>query len=258
MEKVSLNPGTMLCPVPAVMVTCGQGDEKNIITIGWTGIINTQPPMTYVSVRKSRHSHAIISKEREFVVNMTTEALAFATDYCGVKSGKDVDKFAEMKLTPVDAEIVKCPMIAESPVNLECKVVDVQEYPTHDMFIAEIVKIHVNQDLFEEDGSIALEKAGLLSYVHGHYFGIKRHPLGKFGYSVMKPKTKKRLNRENHQKRVEANRAKREKKAEKDKKKDKSKKTQKNKSFTPRAMIKTDNTGAIGPRATRKHAKTIK
>lgn len=205
-EKVSLNPGTMLCPVPAVMVTCGNKEEKNIITIGWTGIINTKPPMTYISVRKSRYSHEIINREREFVINMTTEALAFATDYCGVKSGRDVDKFKEMKLTPAESEIVSCPMIAESPVNLECKVVEVREYPTHDMFIAEIVKIHVNKDLFDDDGSIALQRAGLLAYVHGHYFGIKKHPLGKFGYSVMKKKTKKRISRQQHIKRVEANR----------------------------------------------------
>ena len=205
-EKVSLNPGTMLCPVPAVMVTCGNKEEKNIITIGWTGIINTKPPMTYISVRKSRYSHEIINREREFVINMTTEALAFATDYCGVKSGRDVDKFKEMKLTTAESEIVSCPMIAESPVNLECKVVEVREYPTHDMFIAEIVKIHVNKDLFDDDGSIALQRAGLLAYVHGHYFGIKKHPLGKFGYSVMKKKTIKRISRQQHIKRVEANR----------------------------------------------------
>ena len=207
MEKVSLKPGTLLCPAPAVMVTCGQGEEQNIITIGWTGIINTQPPITYVSVRKSRHSHAIISKEKEFVINLTTEALAFATDYCGVKSGKDVNKFKEMNLTPVPAEIVSCPMIDESPVNLECKVIEVKEYPTHDMFIAEIVKIHVNKSVMEEDGRIALDKAGLLAYVHGEYFGIKKAPIGKFGFSIMKKKTKKRINKEKHQKRVEANKA---------------------------------------------------
>lgn len=212
MEKVSLKPGTLLCPVPAVMVSCGQGDEKNIITIGWTGIINTQPPITYVSVRKSRHSHDIISKEKEFVINLTTEALAFATDYCGVKSGKDIDKFKEMKLTPVSGEIVSCPMIGESPVNLECKVIEVKEFPTHDMFIAEIVKIHIDKSIMEEDGRIALDKAGLLAYIHGEYFGVKKAPIGRFGYSVMKKKTKKRINKEKHQKRIEANRNQRKKK----------------------------------------------
>ena len=212
MEKISLKPGTLLCPTPAVMVTCGQGEEQNIITIGWTGIINTQPPITYVSVRKSRHSHAIISKEKEFVINLTTEALAFATDYCGVKSGKDINKFKEMKLTPVPAEIVSCPMIGESPVNLECKVIEAKEYPTHDMFIAEIVKIHVDKSVMDEDGRIALDKAGMLAYVHGEYFGIKKAPIGRFGFSVMKKKTKKRINQQKHQKRIEANRNKRKKK----------------------------------------------
>ena len=212
MEKVSLKPGTLLCPTAAVMVTCGQGEEKNIITIGWTGIINTQPPITYVSVRKSRNSHALISKEKEFVINLTTESLAFATDYCGVKSGKDIDKFKEMKLTPIPAEIVSCPMIGESPVNLECKVLEVKEYPTHDMFIAEIVKIHVDKSVMEEDGRIALDKAGMLAYVHGEYFGLKKAPIGRFGFSVMKKKTKKRINKEKHQKRIEANRNQRKKK----------------------------------------------
>ena len=212
MEKVSLKPGTLLCPTAAVMVTCGQGEEKNIITIGWTGIINTQPPITYVSVRKSRHSHALISKEKEFVINLTTESLAFATDYCGVKSGKDIDKFKEMKLTPIPAEIVSCSMIGESPVNLECKVLEVKEYPTHDMFIAEIVKIHVDKSVMEEDGRIALDKAGMLAYVHGEYFGLKKAPIGRFGFSVMKKKTKKRINKEKHQKRIEANRNQRKKK----------------------------------------------
>ncbi|MBQ8562402.1 MAG: flavin reductase family protein [Firmicutes bacterium] len=214
MAKRSLKPGTLLCPVPAVMVTCGSGDEKNIITIGWTGIINSEPPMTYVSVRKSRHSHHLIEESGEFVINVTTEALAFATDYCGVKSGRDVDKFKEMKLTPVPCEKVSCPMIEESPVNLECKVTEVHSYPTHDMFVAEIVAMHVDESIFDEKGRMPVEELGLLAYAHGHYLGVKRKPIGRFGYSIMKPKTKKRINREQHQERVEKNRAKRETSAE--------------------------------------------
>ena len=116
--KKSLKPGTILSPLPAVMVSCGDEEEKNIITIGWTGIVNSEPPMTYVSVRESRHSHKLISKTGEFVINLTTEDLAYATDWCGVKSGRDVDKFAEMNLTPVKGDHVSCPMIKESPVNL--------------------------------------------------------------------------------------------------------------------------------------------
>ena len=211
MAKRSLKPGTLLCPVPAVMVTCGSGEEKNIITIAWTGIVNSDPPMTYVSVRKSRHSHHLIEESGEFVINATTEDLAFATDYCGVKSGRDVDKFKEMNLTPIPAEKVSCPMIEESPVNLECKVVEVHNYPTHDMFVGEIVAMHVDEAIFDENGKMPVESIGLLSYAHGHYMGVKRKPIGRFGYSVMKAKTKKRLNREAHQERVEKNRARREK-----------------------------------------------
>lgn len=202
MAKIAMKPGTMLNPVPVVMVSCGNEEEANIITIAWTGIINSQPPMTYVSVRKSRHSHEMIRESGEFVINLTTEKLAKATDFCGVKSGRDMDKFKETGLHRQAAEIVSCPLICESPVNLECKVLEVKEYPSHDMFIAEIVKVHADKELFDEKGRICLDKAGLLCYNHGEYFGIKRQPLGKFGYSIMKPKTQKRINREKASKRT--------------------------------------------------------
>ena len=207
--KKSFKPGTLLSPVPAVMVSCGDGEEKNIITIGWTGIINSDPPITYISVRKSRHSHHIIEKTGEFVINLTTEKLAFAADYCGVKSGRDVDKFKEMNLTPEACEIVKCPMIEQSPVNLECRVLEVKSYPTHDMFIAEIVAMHIDDEIVDEKGRIDMSQAGLIAYIHGEYFGIKKSPLGRFGYSIMKPKTRKRINRQKHEERVSKNRAKR-------------------------------------------------
>ena len=207
--KKSFKPGALLSPVPAVMVSCGDGEEKNIITIGWTGIINSDPPITYISVRKSRYSHHIIEKTGEFVVNLTTEKLAFAADYCGVKSGRDVDKFKEMRLTPESADIVKCPMIAQSPVNLECRVIEIKSYPTHDMFIAEIVAMHADDEIVDEKGKIDMSAAGLIAYVHGEYFGLKKAPLGRFGYSVMKPKTKKRLNRQKHEERISRNREKR-------------------------------------------------
>ncbi len=206
MEKVTLDAGTLLCPVPAVMVSCGRDTEKNIITIAWTGIINSKPPLTYISVRKSRYSHDIILKEREFVINLTTRQLAFATDWCGVKSGEDFDKFDEMGLTPVDCQEVKCPMIGESPVNLECKVLEVREYPSHDMFVAEIVRVHADKSLIDEDGRLELDKAGLITYIHGEYFGVNKAPIGRFGFSVMRRKTRKRINREKHLKRAEANR----------------------------------------------------
>lgn len=199
----------MLSPVPAVMVSLGEGEEANIITIAWTGIINSRPPMTYVSIRKERHSHDILEKTREFVINLTTETLAGKTDWCGVKSGRDFDKWKETGLTKEPASVVKCPMIAESPVNLECKVTEVKELGSHDMFIAEIVKVHVDESIISEDGHFDVVGAGLLAYIHGHYYTVNRKPLGRYGFSVMKPKTKKRLQKEAHEKRVEANRKKR-------------------------------------------------
>ena len=199
----------MLSPVPAVMASLGEGDEANIITIAWTGIINSRPPMTYISVRKERHSHDILMKTGEFVINLTTEAILRQTDWCGVRSGRDFDKWKETGLTKEPASVVKCPMIAESPVNLECRVTEVKELGSHDMFMAEIVKVHVDDSIIDEDGHFDVVRAGLLAYIHGHYYTVNRKPLGRFGFSVMKPKTKKRLNKEAHQKRIEANRKKR-------------------------------------------------
>lgn len=196
MAKISMKPGTMLNPVPAVMVTCADGESSNIITIAWTGIINSDPPMTYVSVRKERYSHRLIKESGEFVINLTTEELAKATDFCGVRSGRNIDKAAETGLSFVPAEIVGCPMISESPVNIECRVTEIKELGSHDMFMAEIVKVHADEKLFDENGRLCLEKAGLIGYSHGEYFGLKKNPIGKFGFSVMKAKTRKRINRE--------------------------------------------------------------
>ena len=207
--KRSFKPGTLLSPVPAVMVSCGEGENKNIKTIGWTGIINSDPPITYISVRKSRHSHHIIEETGEFVINLTTEKLAYATDYCGVKSGRDVDKFKELNLTPETGEKVRCPMITQCPVNLECRVMEVKSYPTHDMVIAEIVAVHADDEIIDEKGKIDISLAGLLAYVHGEYYGLKKISIGRFGFSVMKPKTRKRINRQKHEERVSRNREKR-------------------------------------------------
>lgn len=201
MAKVEFKPGTMLNPVPAVMVSCGDEKEKNIITIAWTGIVNTNPPMTYVSIRKERHSHDIIKRTGEFVINLTTEELAFATDYCGVRSGRDVDKFKEQKLTAIESKVVSCPSISESPVNIECKVTEIKELGSHDMFLAEIVSVSVDDSLMDETGRLCLDEAGLIAYNHGHYFPLKKKEIGKFGYSVMKPKTKKRIEAEKRKKR---------------------------------------------------------
>ena len=194
MSKVTFKPGTMVNPVPVVMVSCGEKEEEyNIITIAWTGIVNSEPPMTYISVRKSRHSHSIIEKSGEFVINLCTEDLAWKTDYCGVKSGRDMNKFKDQDLTPVPGQLVKCPMIKESPVNIECRVHEILHYPSHDMFVAEILTVHVDESLLNEKGKLELERAGLICYSHGDYFGLQKKPIGKFGYSVMKPKTKKRI-----------------------------------------------------------------
>ena len=212
MAKQIMKPGTLLSPVPAVMVSCGEGEKANIITIAWTGIINSDPPMTYISVRKSRHSHKLIEESGEFVINLTTEALAFATDYCGVKSGKELNKFKETGLTPVKGQAVSCPLIEEAPVNLECKVKEIHSYPSHDMFVAEIVAMDVDDEIISPKGKILLEETGLLAFIHGEYFGIKKHSLGRLGFSVMKPKTKKRISKEKHLERIERNKAERKKK----------------------------------------------
>jgi flavin reductase (DIM6/NTAB) family NADH-FMN oxidoreductase RutF len=194
MSKVTFKPGTMVNPVPVVMVSCGETeDEYNITTIAWTGIVNSEPPMTYISIRKPRHSHGIISKNGEFVINLCTEELAMVTDYCGVKSGRDVNKFKEQKLTPAPGQNVKCPMIKECPVNIECRVKEVHEYPSHDMFVADILAVHADESLMDDNGKLMLEKAALICYNHGDYYGLQKKPIGKFGFSVMKPKTKKRL-----------------------------------------------------------------
>ena len=195
MGKRSFKGGAMLNPVPAVMVSCGNR-KPNIITIAWTGIVNSNPPMTYISVRKERYSHNIIESTGEFVINLCSEKLAFATDFCGVRSGRDTDKFKEIKLTPERAEAVRCPMIKESPVNIECRVREIIELGSHDMFIADILRVHVDEQYIDQADRIRLDQASLVAYNHGEYFGLKRQPIGKFGFSVMKPQTRKRINRE--------------------------------------------------------------
>ncbi|MDO5331631.1 MAG: flavin reductase family protein [Bacillota bacterium] len=188
-KKVSVGPGCMLAPIPAVMATVSSKGKDNIITIAWTGIINSEPPMTYISVKPERHSYKMLKQSREFVINLVPEDLTFAMDHCGVASGANEDKFETMHLTKVPADIVKCPMIKESPVNIECKVVKVEHLGSHDIFMAEIVAIHVDEKLIDKNGRIAFEKAHLVSFVHGEYYGLDTKVLGTFGYSVMKKKT---------------------------------------------------------------------
>lgn len=186
MAKIAWKPSTLLAPMPPVMVSCGDMDNSNIITIAWTGIVNTSPAMTYISVRKERYSYDIIRSSGEFVVNLSTTALARAADFCGVKSGANVDKFKEMNLTKEPVGIVKCPAIAECPLNLECKVEQVIELGSHDMFLAKILAVNVDSKLLSPDGKLMLDKAGLLAFAHGEYFELGRS-IGTFGFSVKKP-----------------------------------------------------------------------
>jgi flavin reductase (DIM6/NTAB) family NADH-FMN oxidoreductase RutF len=187
MSKILWKPGTMIYPLPAVMVSCGATpDEYNIITISWTGTICTDPPMCYISVRPSRHSYGIIKRNGEYIINLTTKALAFATDWCGVKSGADHNKFAEMGLTPVMGEIVKAPLIKESPVNIECVVKEIKVLGSHHMFISEVVAVNAEKDLFDEkSGVFRLFAADPICYSHGKYYETGKL-IGKFGFSVKK------------------------------------------------------------------------
>ncbi len=178
----------MLYPVPAVMVSCGRtGERPNIITIAWAGTICSDPVMVSISVRKERYSHDIIEETGEFVINLVTADLTRAMDYCGVKSGRDVDKFAEMNLTPFDSETVKAPGILESPLSLECKVTKVIELGSHDMFLAEVTAVSVDPRYMDKKGEYRLNDAGLVAYSHGQYFKLGEK-IGKFGYSVKKKK----------------------------------------------------------------------
>lgn len=192
MSRIQWKPGTMIYPLPAVMVSCGADPEEyNIITLSWTGTVCTDPAMCYISVRPSRHSYGIIRKYGEYVINLTTRDLAYATDWCGVKSGKMVNKFRETGLTPIPATKVKAPMIAESPVNIECVVKEIKELGTHHMFLSEVVAINADEKYIDpESGLFRLQDSVPICYSHGKYYETGRY-IGKFGYSVEK-KGKKR------------------------------------------------------------------
>lgn len=185
MAKQSWKPGTFVYPVPAAMVSCGTMEKPNVLTIAWTGILNTEPAMVYVSIRPQRYSHEIISTTKEFVINLTTEELAYATDYVGVKSGRDEDKFKAVNITPEKAPNINAPMIKESPVSIECKVTEIKKLGTHDMFMAEVISINADEKYLDENGKLDLEKANLIAYSHGQYYTLGQN-LGKFGFSVKK------------------------------------------------------------------------
>lgn len=189
MAKQQWKPTTLLNPVPIVMVTCqGKAGIPNIITLAWVGTVNSDPPMVSISVRKERHSYNLLKENGEFVINLSTKKLTFATDLCGVKSGKDTDKFKAAKLSPEKATKVNVPLIKESPINIECKIKKTMELGTHVMFIAEIVAVNVDDSLLNEKGKLCLEKAELICFSHGEYWSLEK-PLGYFGFAVNKKKT---------------------------------------------------------------------
>ena len=189
--KENWKPGTLIYPLPAVLVSCGATpDEYNLLTVAWTGTVCTNPPMCYISVRPERHSYDIIRRTGEFVINLTTEELARATDWCGVRSGRDHDKFRETGLTPAPATVVKAPVVAEAPLSIECRVRQILPLGSHDLFLAEVVNVQADDRyLNPETGKFELDRANPLVYTHGEYFGLGKK-IGKFGWSVEKKKKK--------------------------------------------------------------------
>ncbi len=185
MKRVHLKAGALTAPLPPVLVTVGDGERSNIITIGWTGILSTVPPRTYISVRPERYSHAMLRERGEFVINLTTEKMAWAVDYAGIYTGAKVDKWRECSLTKAESKCVAAPTVAESPLALECRVVEVISMGTHDVFVADIVSVSCDESVLDKDGRLELDRAHLLAYAHGEYFALGEK-LGKFGFSTKK------------------------------------------------------------------------
>ena len=187
MGKVSWKPGTFIYPIPAVLVTSGTMEKSNIMTVAWTGILNTNPAIVYISVRPERYSYNLIKENMEFVINLTNEELVYATDWCGVKSGEKFDKFKEMRLTKENGKYVQCPLIKESPVSIECKVMEIRKFGSHHTFIAKVLSIDADEKYIDEKGAFDISKCRLISYSNGGYYSAGRK-LGKFGFSVEKKK----------------------------------------------------------------------
>ena len=177
--------GTFIYPIPAALVSSGTMKESNILTVAWTGILNTNPAIVYVSIRTERYSYNLIKKNKEFVINLTNEDLVYETDWCGVKSGAEFDKFKELKITKQKGKFVKCPLIKESPVSIECKVIEEKQYGSHVCFIAEVLSIDASDEYFDENGSFDISKCNLIAYANGGYYSLGKK-LGSFGYSVAK------------------------------------------------------------------------
>ncbi len=187
MSKTVWKGGTLLGPIPPVMVTCGSFENANIITVAWTGIVNTQPPRTYISVRPERYSYGIIKESGEFAINLTTSQIVRHADYLGIHTGRKIDKFKKSNLTKEAAGTVSCPLIAESPLSLECKVFDIIPMGSHDMFLADIVAVDVDEELIDKNGKLRLDKSSLVAFAHGEYYELGRK-IGSFGFSVAKKK----------------------------------------------------------------------
>ena len=190
MAKVEWKPGTFVYPIPAVLVTSGTMENANIMTVAWTGILNTNPAIVYISVRPERYSYKLIKETNEFVINLTNEKLVYATDWCGVRSGAKYDKFKEMHLTKEKTKHLNCPSIKESPVSIECKVIDIKEYGSHHTFVAEVVSIDADEKYIDEKGAFDISKCNLIAYANGGYYTLGKK-IGTFGYSVRKKKYKK-------------------------------------------------------------------
>ena len=191
MAKKVWKPGTFVYPIPAALVTSGDMENSNILTVAWTGILNTNPAIVYISVRPERYSYNLIKENKEFAINLTNKDLAYATDWCGVKSGAKVDKFKEMKLTKEKAQFVRSPMIKESPVSVECKVKEIIELGTHHMFVAEVLAINAAEKYINEKGAFDISKCDLIAYSNGNYYTLGKK-IGRFGFSVQKNKKKKK------------------------------------------------------------------
>ncbi len=189
MSKLIWKPGNLIAPVPAAMVSCGTMERPNIITIAWTGNVSSSPAKVSISVRPERYSYGLIKESGEFVLNLTTAALVRAADFCGVRSGREVDKFAQLGLTPLPAREVACPLVGESPVNLECRVCDVIPLGSHDLFLADVLAVHVEEELVDDHGRLRMDQCHLAAYAHGEYFALGKK-VGSFGFSVRKKRKK--------------------------------------------------------------------
>ncbi|MBQ4055222.1 MAG: flavin reductase family protein [Clostridia bacterium] len=187
MSKSVWRGSTLLSPVPPALVACGTLDSPNVFTVAWTGIINSQPPKTYISVRPERYSHGLILESGEFTINLPTKKLVRAVDFCGVRSGRDMNKFEKCGITAVAASEVGAPIVEEAPISLECRVFERKSFGTHDMFLADIVAVDADDEYIDKDGKLDLSKAGLIAYAHGEYYALGEN-LGKFGFSVRRRK----------------------------------------------------------------------